>query len=89
MGSSRLAVCQNTLVFNVAALNQVKFMKRIAEMSDLTQVIRTLPRIKKHLFNPENMRWAQSCEGLCAACVSHSRARLFQVCPQRRSGENV
>lgn len=35
---------------------QVKFMKRMAETSNLTQVIRTLPRIKKHLFNPEHMR---------------------------------
>uniref|UniRef100_A0A8D3CMC1 Pitrilysin metalloproteinase 1 n=1 Tax=Scophthalmus maximus TaxID=52904 RepID=A0A8D3CMC1_SCOMX len=39
-------------------MEQVKFMKRIAEMSDLTQVIRTLPRIKKHLLNPDNMRCA-------------------------------
>ncbi|XP_056913748.1 presequence protease, mitochondrial isoform X2 [Takifugu flavidus] len=39
-------------------IEQVKFTKRIAEMSDLTQVIRILPRIKKHLFNPENMRCA-------------------------------
>ncbi|XP_062260148.1 presequence protease, mitochondrial [Platichthys flesus] len=39
-------------------MEQVKFMKRIAETSDLTQVIRTLPRIKKHLLNPDNMRCA-------------------------------
>ncbi|XP_076602007.1 presequence protease, mitochondrial [Chaetodon auriga] len=39
-------------------MEQVKFMKRIAEMSDLGQVIRTLPRIKKHLLNPDNMRCA-------------------------------
>lgn len=26
-------------------------------MSDLGQVVRTLPRIKKHLLNPDNMRW--------------------------------
>lgn len=39
-------------------MEQVKFMKRIAEMSDLSQVIRTLPRIKKHLLNPDNMRCA-------------------------------
>ncbi|KAM9790925.1 presequence protease, mitochondrial [Syngnathus typhle] len=39
-------------------MDQVKFMKRIAEMSDLTPVLRTLPRIKKHLLNPENMRCA-------------------------------
>uniref|UniRef100_A0A3Q2YVU2 Pitrilysin metalloproteinase 1 n=1 Tax=Hippocampus comes TaxID=109280 RepID=A0A3Q2YVU2_HIPCM len=39
-------------------MDQVKFMKRIAEMSDLTPVLRTLPRIKKHLLNPKNMRCA-------------------------------
>ncbi|KAF3857855.1 hypothetical protein F7725_011056 [Dissostichus mawsoni] len=36
-------------------MEQVKFMKKIAEMSDLSQVIRILPRIKKHLLNPDNM----------------------------------
>ena len=36
--------------------NQVKFMKRIAEMSDLSPVLRSLPRIKKHILNPDNMR---------------------------------
>ncbi|XP_017284999.1 presequence protease, mitochondrial [Kryptolebias marmoratus] len=39
-------------------MEQVKFMKRIAEMPDLSHVIRTLPRIKKHLLNPDNMRCA-------------------------------
>lgn len=39
-------------------MDQVKFMKRIAEMTDLIHVIRTLPRIKKHLLNPDNMRCA-------------------------------
>ncbi|XP_061879083.1 presequence protease, mitochondrial isoform X1 [Entelurus aequoreus] len=39
-------------------MEQVRFMKRIAEMSDLTQVIRMLPRIKKHILNPDNMRCA-------------------------------
>lgn len=39
-------------------MEQVKFMKRIAEMSDLSQVIRTLPRIKRHLLNSDNMRCA-------------------------------
>ncbi|TMS09413.1 Presequence protease, mitochondrial [Larimichthys crocea] len=38
-------------------MEQVKFMKRIAEMTDLSQVIRTLSRIKKHLLNTDNMRW--------------------------------
>lgn len=39
-------------------MDQVKFMKRIAEMTDLTSVLRKLPRIKRHLFNLENMRCA-------------------------------
>ncbi|XP_033988015.1 presequence protease, mitochondrial [Trematomus bernacchii] len=39
-------------------MEQVKFMKKIAEMSDLSQVIRILPRIKTHLLNPDNMRCA-------------------------------
>ncbi|XP_033838802.2 presequence protease, mitochondrial [Periophthalmus magnuspinnatus] len=39
-------------------MEQVKFMKRVAEMQDLNHVIRTLPRLKKHLFNPHNMRCA-------------------------------
>uniref|UniRef100_A0AAQ4PYB9 Presequence protease, mitochondrial n=1 Tax=Gasterosteus aculeatus aculeatus TaxID=481459 RepID=A0AAQ4PYB9_GASAC len=33
-------------------MEQVKFMKSIAETSDLSRVIRMLPRIKKHLLNP-------------------------------------
>ncbi|CAM4587891.1 unnamed protein product [Leuciscus chuanchicus] len=41
-----------------SGMDQVKFMKRIAEMTDLTSVLRKLPRIKRHLFNPENMRCA-------------------------------
>uniref|UniRef100_A0A8C9XQS6 Pitrilysin metalloproteinase 1 n=1 Tax=Sander lucioperca TaxID=283035 RepID=A0A8C9XQS6_SANLU len=41
-----------------SGMEQVKFMKRIAEMSDLSQVMRTLPRIKKHLLNPDTMRCA-------------------------------
>ncbi|XP_007552053.1 presequence protease, mitochondrial-like isoform X1 [Poecilia formosa] len=41
-------------------MEQVKFLKRIAEMPDLSQVIRVLPRIKKHLLNPENMRCAMN-----------------------------
>ncbi|XP_030631404.1 presequence protease, mitochondrial isoform X2 [Chanos chanos] len=39
-------------------MDQVKFMKRIAETEDLTTVLRKLPRIKRHLFNPEYMRCA-------------------------------
>ncbi|RXN00087.1 Presequence protease, mitochondrial [Acipenser ruthenus] len=39
-------------------MDQVNIMKRIAEMSNLTPILRKFPRIKKHLFNPENMRCA-------------------------------
>lgn len=39
-------------------MDQVRFMKRIAEMPDLTSVLRKLPRIKRHLLNPDNMRCA-------------------------------
>uniref|UniRef100_A0A672JR02 Pitrilysin metalloproteinase 1 n=1 Tax=Salarias fasciatus TaxID=181472 RepID=A0A672JR02_SALFA len=39
-----------------SGMDQV-FMKRVAEMSDLSPVIRTLSRIKIQLLNPENMRW--------------------------------
>ncbi|XP_065809370.1 presequence protease, mitochondrial-like [Labrus bergylta] len=42
----------------LGGMEQVKFMKRVAELSDLSQVIRTLVRIKKHLLNPDNMRCA-------------------------------
>uniref|UniRef100_A0A3P9ILL0 Presequence protease, mitochondrial n=1 Tax=Oryzias latipes TaxID=8090 RepID=A0A3P9ILL0_ORYLA len=41
-----------------AGMEQVKFVKRIAEMPDLSHVIRTLVRIKRHLLNPDNMRCA-------------------------------
>uniref|UniRef100_A0ABM5GN09 Pitrilysin metalloproteinase 1 n=1 Tax=Pogona vitticeps TaxID=103695 RepID=A0ABM5GN09_9SAUR len=37
-------------------MEQVKLMKRIAEMSDLKPVLRKLPRIKKYLLNNDNMR---------------------------------
>ncbi|XP_060104091.1 presequence protease, mitochondrial [Heteronotia binoei] len=39
-------------------MEQVKLMKRIAEMSDIKPVLRKLPRIKKHLLNSDNMRCA-------------------------------
>lgn len=46
------------LLETFGGMEQVKFMKRVAEMQDLNHVIRTLPRLKKHLFNPQNMRCA-------------------------------
>lgn len=46
------------LLETFGGMEQVKFMKRVAEMHDLNHVIRTLPRLKKHLFNPNNMRCA-------------------------------
>ncbi|KAJ8396104.1 hypothetical protein AAFF_G00021770 [Aldrovandia affinis] len=39
-------------------MDQVRFMKRIAEMSDLTPVLRKLPRMKRYLLSKENMRCA-------------------------------
>uniref|UniRef100_A0AAY4AM05 Pitrilysin metalloproteinase 1 n=1 Tax=Denticeps clupeoides TaxID=299321 RepID=A0AAY4AM05_9TELE len=39
-------------------MHQVKFMKRIAESPDLTHILRKLPRIKRHLLNPDYMRCA-------------------------------
>uniref|UniRef100_A0A8C5I461 Pitrilysin metalloproteinase 1 n=1 Tax=Gouania willdenowi TaxID=441366 RepID=A0A8C5I461_GOUWI len=42
----------------LAGMEQVRVMKRVAEMSDLSSVMRYLSRIKKHLLNPENMRCA-------------------------------
>lgn len=41
-----------------SGMDQVKFMKRMAEMTDVTSVLRRLPRLKRHLLNPENMRCA-------------------------------
>ncbi|KAM6215866.1 presequence protease, mitochondrial [Rhynchocyon petersi] len=37
-------------------MDQVRLMKRIAEMTDVKPVLRKLPRIKKHLLNCDNMR---------------------------------
>nr|XP_056713996.1 presequence protease, mitochondrial [Euleptes europaea] len=37
-------------------MEQVKLMKRIAEMSDIKPVLRKLPRLKKYLLNSDNMR---------------------------------
>lgn len=71
---------------------QVKFMKRIAEMSDLSQVIRILPRIKKHLLNPDTMRWvlvtaANNCSStrcpflyFVILILIHNPAALVNVC---------
>ncbi|XP_060638521.2 presequence protease, mitochondrial [Anolis sagrei] len=39
-----------------SGMEQVKLMKRIAEMSDIKPVLRKLPRIKKYLLNSDNMR---------------------------------
>ncbi|KAM6948128.1 presequence protease, mitochondrial [Aplochiton taeniatus] len=44
------------LMETFGGMDQVKFMKRIADMPDLTHVLRTLPRIQRHIFNPEHMR---------------------------------
>ncbi|XP_006000818.1 presequence protease, mitochondrial isoform X1 [Latimeria chalumnae] len=39
-------------------MDQVKLMMRIAEMPDVTSVLRKFPRIKRHLLNSDNMRCA-------------------------------
>lgn len=76
--------------------HQVKFMKRIAEMSDLSQAIRALPRIKKHLLNPDNMRWAHfyiplSCWSRFILLLSLQIKTVcsLQVFSERDSAENV
>uniref|UniRef100_A0A2K6LSZ2 Presequence protease, mitochondrial n=1 Tax=Rhinopithecus bieti TaxID=61621 RepID=A0A2K6LSZ2_RHIBE len=39
-----------------SGMDQVRLMKRIAEMTDIKPILRKLPRIKKHLLNCDNMR---------------------------------
>ncbi|KAL4657639.1 presequence protease, mitochondrial-like [Arapaima gigas] len=39
-------------------IDQVRFMKSLAEMSDLNAVLRKLPQIQKYIFNKDNMRCA-------------------------------
>ncbi|XP_072296648.1 presequence protease, mitochondrial isoform X2 [Eucyclogobius newberryi] len=56
--AARLLTPAGDLQETFGGMEQVKFMKRVAEKQDLNHVIRTLPRLKKHLFNPHNMRCA-------------------------------
>lgn len=69
-------------------------------MSDLSQVIRTLPRIKKHLLNPDNMRWAHFTSVFLLESVYFAATFSFlslqiksvcslQVCGEHDSAENV
>ena len=77
--------------------NQVKFMKRVAEMSDLTQVIRTLPRIKKHLLNPDSMRWVPVISAVGGFSSSwfplltegNQTVSPLQMCSQHNATESV
>ncbi|XP_065483596.1 presequence protease, mitochondrial [Caloenas nicobarica] len=39
-----------------SGMDQVKLMKRVAEMSDIKPILRKLPRIKKYLLNSDNIR---------------------------------
>lgn len=39
-----------------SGMDQVKLMKRIAEMPDVKPILRKLPRIKKYLLNSDNIR---------------------------------
>ena len=40
-------------------------MKRVAEMSDMSAVLRKLPRIKRYLFSRENVRCVCVCVCVC------------------------
>ncbi|KAL4624653.1 presequence protease, mitochondrial-like isoform X1 [Arapaima gigas] len=44
------------LMETFCGMDQVMFMKRIAEQSDVTDILRKLPRMKRHLLSQENMR---------------------------------
>lgn len=70
----------------------MKFLKRVAEMAELSPVVRTLPRIKRHLFNPENMRWAPFCPPARAVSVARvcysTSVGLLQVRRQRHPAED-
>ncbi|XP_077368737.1 presequence protease, mitochondrial [Festucalex cinctus] len=71
-------------------MDQVKFMKRIAEMSDLTPVMRMLPRIKKHLLNPNNMRCAINATPQRASeSVAHLESFVKDVAGNRKQFKAV
>ncbi|XP_012864864.1 PREDICTED: presequence protease, mitochondrial [Dipodomys ordii] len=54
--ASRTLTPAGDLEETFSGMDQVKLMKRIAEMSDIKPVLRKLPRIKKHLLTCDHMR---------------------------------
>ncbi|XP_008575283.1 PREDICTED: presequence protease, mitochondrial isoform X2 [Galeopterus variegatus] len=56
--ASRTLTPAGDLQETFGGMDQVRLMKRIAEMADITPVLRKLPRIQKHLLNCDNMRCA-------------------------------
>uniref|UniRef100_A0A8C9SVM2 Pitrilysin metalloproteinase 1 n=1 Tax=Scleropages formosus TaxID=113540 RepID=A0A8C9SVM2_SCLFO len=62
-------------------LDQVRFMKRLAEMSDLSAVLRKLPRIKKHVLNKDNMRCAINATSEKMSEASHEVEKFVDRIP--------
>ncbi|XP_066240971.1 presequence protease, mitochondrial [Saccopteryx leptura] len=56
--ASRTLTPAGDLQETFSGMDQVRLMKRIAEMTDLRPILRKLPRIKKYLLNCDNMRCA-------------------------------
>uniref|UniRef100_A0A7N4V387 Presequence protease, mitochondrial n=1 Tax=Sarcophilus harrisii TaxID=9305 RepID=A0A7N4V387_SARHA len=54
--ASRTLTPAGDLLETFNGMDQVRLMKRVAEMSDIKPVLRKLPRIKKYLLNSDNMR---------------------------------
>ncbi|XP_054447557.1 presequence protease, mitochondrial isoform X2 [Pteronotus mesoamericanus] len=56
--ASRTLTPAGDLQETFSGMDQVRLMKRIAEMTDIRPILRKLPRIKKYLLNCDNMRCA-------------------------------
>ncbi|XP_074049310.1 presequence protease, mitochondrial isoform X2 [Macrotis lagotis] len=54
--ASRTLTPAGDLLETFSGMDQVRLMKRVAEMPDIKSVLRKLPRIKKYLLNCDNMR---------------------------------
>ncbi|KAG3257777.1 pitrilysin metallopeptidase 1 [Ictidomys tridecemlineatus] len=54
--ASRTLTPAGDLQETFSGMNQVRLMKRIAEMTDIKPILRKFPRIKKHVLNCDNMR---------------------------------
>uniref|UniRef100_A0AAX7TFN7 Presequence protease, mitochondrial n=1 Tax=Astatotilapia calliptera TaxID=8154 RepID=A0AAX7TFN7_ASTCA len=70
-------------------MEQVTFMKRTAAMADLSQIIRTLPRLKIHLFNPNNMRWVHNTPAILSDAAAHLEGFIKDVAKNRKERKPV